>query len=62
MTVLFQQIDHDLDLLDRLMRKFKKTDPDLLARYTSARVIIDRGGSHGGDDTPPDTPPTPPAA
>ncbi len=63
MTKQFQNIDHDLDVLDGLMRRFKRSDADLHARYTSARVIIDRGGAPGGDgvdDVPPDNPPAPP--
>lgn len=52
-TELFQLIDHDLELLDGLMRRFRKNDPDLLSRYTSARVIIDRGGGRAGTGTQP---------
>jgi hypothetical protein len=43
--------------LDKLMTKFKKSQPEFYAGYRSARVIVDRGGS--GGPTPPA--PTPPA-
>ena len=46
--------------LDKLMTKFKKTNPEFFAGYRSARVIVDRGGSGGGSPTPPTPPPTPP--
>ena len=52
MTELFHQIDKDLDILDRQMPKFRKDDPDLYGRYTSARKIIDRGGSHKTEVAP----------
>lgn len=58
LTELFKEMDHVLTLLDKSMLKFKKSNPELYQKYTSARVIINRGGGHGGtDDTPPDNPP-----
>ena len=40
--------------LDRLMERFKATNPDFYSAYQVARVIVDAGGGVG-------TPPTPPA-
>jgi hypothetical protein len=31
--------------LDKLVSKYRNTDPEFVARYHSARVIVDRGGS-----------------
>ncbi len=31
--------------LDKVMTRFKKSDPEFYAAYQSARVIVDRGGS-----------------
>ena len=47
--------------LDRLMTRFKKTQPDFFAAYTSARIIVDRAATRkpkpgtppGGAATPP---------
>jgi hypothetical protein len=43
--------------LDRMMERFKASDPDFYRAYKVARIIVDAGGGSG---TPP-TPPTPPA-
>jgi hypothetical protein len=40
--------------IDRLMERFKATNPDFYSAYQVARVIVDAGGGSG-------TPPTPPA-
>jgi len=48
--------------LDKLMEKFKKTQPDFYGAYFAARVIIDRTGTHAAPAkpvTPPVVPPTP---
>ena len=45
--------------LDKLMTRYKKTQPEFYAGYRSARVIVDRGGSGGGAPTPPTPPPAP---
>ena len=61
LTDLFHEYDHILLLLDKAMLKFKKTHPEFYQKYVSARVIIDLGGKHGGnDDTPPPENPEPP--
>lgn len=39
--------------LDKLMTKFKKTQPEFYAGYRTARVIVDRGGAGGGTPPPP---------
>lgn len=44
--------------LDKLMTRFKKSNPEFYAGYVAARVIVDRGGSGGNKPTPP--PPAPP--
>jgi hypothetical protein len=44
--------------LDKLMTKFKKTQPEFYSGYRTARVVVDRGGS-GGSTTPPPAPPAP---
>ncbi len=46
--------------LDKLMTKFKKSNPEFYAGYLSARVIVDRGGSGGSTPTPPTPPPATP--
>jgi hypothetical protein len=43
--------------IDRLMERYKGSNPDFYGAYQVARVIVDAGGGPG---TPP-TPPTPPA-
>jgi hypothetical protein len=45
--------------LDKLMTKFKKSNPEFYAGYLSARVIVDRGGSGSSTPTPPPVPPKP---
>ena len=46
--------------LDRLMNRFRLTNPVLLAAYRTARVVVDRHGPGGTSPTPPVTPtPTP---
>ena len=44
--------------MDKMMTKFKKTNPEFYAGYLSARVIVDRGGSGGASPVSP-TPPAP---
>jgi hypothetical protein len=44
--------------LDRLMERFKASNPDFYSAYQVARVIVDAGGGSGTPPTPP-TPPTP---
>jgi hypothetical protein len=44
--------------LDKMMLRFRTADPEFYAGYRTARVIVDRRGPGGGDDTP--TPPAPP--
>ena len=39
--------------LDKLMTRFKTSNPEFYAGYLSARVIVDRGGSGGSTPTPP---------
>jgi hypothetical protein len=46
--------------LDRLMERFKATNPDFYSAYRVARVIVDAGG-RPGTTTPPTPPPTPAA-
>lgn len=45
--------------LDKLMTRFKKSNPEFYAGYLAARVIVDRGGSGGSTPTPPIPPPAP---
>jgi hypothetical protein len=45
--------------LDKMMSRFRKSNPQFFAGYQAARVIVDRGGG-GGQDTPTPTPPVPP--
>ncbi len=46
--------------LDKLMTGFRKTDPEFYAGYLAARVIVDRRGPGGDEETPTPTPtPTP---
>jgi hypothetical protein len=47
--------------LDKLMTRFKKSNPEFYAGYQSARVIVDRGGSGGSAPPSPTPPPTAPA-
>lgn len=44
--------------LDKQMTKFKKSHPEFYAGYRTARVIVDRGGRSGPEQTP--TPPSAP--
>ncbi len=46
--------------IDRLMERYKDTNPDFYGAYQVARIIVDAGGGSGSTNTPP-TPPTPPA-
>ncbi len=46
--------------LDKQMTKFKQSNPEFFAAYRSARVIVDRGGGQGSDDSSPTPPPTSP--
>ena len=49
--------------LDAIAECTREEDVDFYNKYKTARVIIDRGGSHGGNsgtNTPPENPPTPP--
>ncbi len=39
--------------LDKLMTRFKKSNPEFYAGYLAARVIVDRGGGNGSTPTPP---------
>jgi hypothetical protein len=43
--------------MDKLMTKFRRTNPEFVAGYRSARVIVDRGGGGGANGTPPPVPP-----
>ena len=45
--------------LDKLMTRYKKTQPEFFAGYRSAHVIVDRGGSGGGTPPAPTPPPAP---
>ena len=45
--------------LDKLMTKFKKSNPEFYAGYLSARVIVDRGGSASAPPAPTPAPPKP---
>lgn len=45
--------------LDKLMTRFKKSDPNYYAAYLTARVIVDRGGAAANNKPAP--PPPPPA-
>lgn len=43
--------------IDRLMERFKASNPDFYAAYKVARIIVDAGGGAGAPPTPPTTPP-----
>lgn len=43
--------------IDPLVNLFRRSNPDFVAAYRSARVIIDRAGSHASPKTPPSTSP-----
>jgi hypothetical protein len=43
--------------LDRLMPRYKSSNPDFYGAYQVARIIVDIGGSPGTPPTPPPTPP-----
>jgi hypothetical protein len=46
--------------LDKLVTRYRKTNPDFYAGYQSARVIVDRGGSSpNAKPAPAPTPSTP---
>lgn len=38
--------------IDKMMTKFKKSDPDFYAAYFAARIIIDRTGTHASPKKP----------
>ena len=42
--------------LDKMMMKFKKTEPDFYGAYFAARIIIDRTGTHAAKKQPPPPP------
>jgi hypothetical protein len=42
-NILFEKADKKLKILDKLMVGFKTGDPELYSRYTSARMIYDKG-------------------
>ncbi len=54
--VITQTTDILRDRLDKLMTKFRKTNPEFYAGYQSARVVVNRSGQSNAP-----TPPTPPA-
>ncbi|MCX6151726.1 MAG: hypothetical protein NTX22_14480 [Ignavibacteriales bacterium] len=59
---LLDKADKKIKVLDKLMISFKESNPELYSKYTAARVIYDKGGSHKADEpeTPkPDEPETP---
>ncbi len=68
-SAMRKELTNDFNNINELFEERYDKDVELLRKdhltsynkYWAARVIIDRGGSHGGDDTAPDTPPTPPA-
>lgn len=39
--------------LDKLLTRFKKSNPEFYAGYLAARVIVDRGGAQASTPTPP---------
>jgi hypothetical protein len=39
--------------IDRLMERFKASNPDFYSAYQVARVIVDAGGGSGAPPTPP---------
>ena len=45
--------------LDKMLTRFKKSNPEFYAGYLAARVIVERGGSGGSTPTPPTPPPAP---
>ena len=48
------------DRIDRLVNLFRRTNPEFVAAYRSARVVVDRVGRSAAPETPPANPPTPP--
>jgi hypothetical protein len=44
--------------LDKLMTRFKKSNPEFYAGYLAARVIVDRGGAQAAAKPAPTPPPT----
>jgi hypothetical protein len=45
--------------LDKLMERYKDSNPDFYGAYQVARIIVDTGGGSGTPPTPPATPATP---
>lgn len=59
-TELIRQADEILNEdIDRLMERFRNTEPVFYGKYRSARVIKDLGIRHEKDETQPSQPPTP---
>lgn len=44
--MLFSKADQKLKVTDRLMLAFKESNPELYSKYTAARVIYDKTGTH----------------
>jgi hypothetical protein len=54
---LFREANNVLrNQLDPLVNLFKRSHLDFVTAYRSARVIIDRAGSHASGKTPPSPP------
>ncbi len=63
MPVSFDNGDGILERqLDRLMERFRDSNPDFYAEYKLARLIVDRGGSGDNTPQPAPTPATAPVA
>lgn len=54
---LFIETNELLEVIDRLMLKFKKSEVDFYNRYMSARNVEDLGGGHKEKPEPPPAPP-----
>ncbi|MBC8030276.1 MAG: hypothetical protein H7Z16_09210 [Pyrinomonadaceae bacterium] len=46
------------DQIDRLVNLFRRSNPEFVAAYRSARVTVDRGGRHAAPPTPANPPTT----
>ncbi len=60
-NMLLEKGDQKIKVLSKLLLGYKESKPELYSKFESACVIIDKGGGHGTDDTPPAVPENSPA-